>query len=236
LLGPELEVDNDVNWAALADHHDGSASDVDDFYYCHLGHGFGGAVVWAGEVVRAVGVSLVRSPTSRPVVLRADQMRLIECFAAWDLLGAGSSTIHVAKVRDVLEGGSAGHRRIRDGVVLAIAKAVASVTALLNPSAVILGGPSSDAADFSDRLRERVQATAVVDTEVRSAQLGPPAPLIGARIAAGRSARQGLLARTPVRSGSRHEYVQSIGRLVLPAGKEVARMDRSTVTPLFGGR
>ena len=52
LLGPELEVDNDVNWAALADHHEGSASDVDDFYYCHLGHGFGGAVVWAGEVVR----------------------------------------------------------------------------------------------------------------------------------------------------------------------------------------
>src|SRR6478752_7659884 len=50
LLGPDLHVDNDVNWAALAEYHDGSAVELEDFCYCYLGHGLGGAVVRSGEI------------------------------------------------------------------------------------------------------------------------------------------------------------------------------------------
>ena len=51
-LAPVVEVDNDVNWAALAERVQGNATDLDDFVLCYLGEGVGGAVVIDGSVVR----------------------------------------------------------------------------------------------------------------------------------------------------------------------------------------
>ena len=56
LLGdrlPGLQIDNDVNWEALAEARTGHATDLDEFFYCHLGHGLGGAIVRDQQV--AVG-------------------------------------------------------------------------------------------------------------------------------------------------------------------------------------
>ena len=47
LVGVRIDVDNDVNWAALAERDAGVVSGLDDFCYLHLGHGLGGAVVQA---------------------------------------------------------------------------------------------------------------------------------------------------------------------------------------------
>jgi predicted NBD/HSP70 family sugar kinase len=96
----------------------------------------------------------------------------------------------------VLEAGTVADGRVRDGVVVAVATAIASMIALLNPSAVVIGGPWSNAADFSVRLQERVQEIAVVETMVRPALLGSDAPLTGARITAVRSAQRRLLDST----------------------------------------
>jgi predicted NBD/HSP70 family sugar kinase/biotin operon repressor len=196
LLGPGLEVDNDVNWAALAEYHEGSAAELDDFCYCHLGHGLGGALVWQGEVVRGsrgLAGEIAHVRTSGP---RGRSMRLIEGFAVWGLLQRGSAAIDVPKLCAVLEGRTVADRRVRDGVVVAVSTAIASMIALLNPSAVVIGGPWSNAADFSARLQERVQEIAVVATTVRPALLGSDAPLTGARIAAVRSAQRRLLNST----------------------------------------
>src|SRR4051794_7555366 len=48
---PGIEVDNDVNWAALAEHQQGNATDLEDFALCYLGAGIGGALVVGGAVV-----------------------------------------------------------------------------------------------------------------------------------------------------------------------------------------
>ena len=50
-------------------------------------------------------------------------------------------------VRTVLEGRTAAERRTRDVLVDAVAGALSSVTALLNPAGVVVGGPWSSAAD-----------------------------------------------------------------------------------------
>jgi predicted NBD/HSP70 family sugar kinase len=45
VLAPHVQgavlVDNDINWAAQAEHHQGCAVDVADFVYLHLGEGLG---------------------------------------------------------------------------------------------------------------------------------------------------------------------------------------------------
>ena len=51
-----VEIDNDVNWAALAERVQGNATDLDDFVLCYLGEGVGGAVVIDGSVVGVVAV------------------------------------------------------------------------------------------------------------------------------------------------------------------------------------
>ena len=193
LLGEGLLIDNDVNWAALAEHDRGSASELDDFCYCHLGHGLGGAVVRRGEVVRgSAGLAgeiahlLTRGPGGRA-------MRLVECFAAWDLLLPGSSAIDVTRVIGVLETGPDEADARREEIVQAVAGAIASMAALLNPAGVVVGGPWSAAGGFAGLLTARLRELSIVDVPVRSAHLGGDAPLAGARLAAVRAAQLSLL-------------------------------------------
>lgn len=193
LLGANLHVDNDVNWAAVAEYHQGSATDLTDFCYFYLGHGIGGAVMWNGEPIRGGAGLAGEFAHVRTTGPGGRSMRLIECFGAWELLQRGSSAIDVARLTAILESPGAAARRLRDAVVTAVAGAVSSVTAMLNPTGVIIGGPWSAVADFGSRLTERVRDLAVIDTEVRQAAIGVAAPLVGARLAAVQAAQRSLV-------------------------------------------
>jgi predicted NBD/HSP70 family sugar kinase len=105
-----------------------------------------------------------------------------------DLLQVGSTAIDVPRVSGLLEGRTAADGRVRDAIVTAVAGAIGSMAALLNPGAVIIGGPWSRAGDFHRLLAERVHRDAIIDTEIRLAELDDHAALVGARIAAVRSA------------------------------------------------
>jgi predicted NBD/HSP70 family sugar kinase/biotin operon repressor len=194
VTGADVEVDNDVNWAALAEYHGGNASGLDDFCYCHFGYGLGGAVVRGGEVVRGtrgLAGEIAHIRTEGP---RERSMRLVECFAAWDLVQPASSAIDVPRLSTILEGATAADRRQREGVIRAVAGAVGSITAFLNPTCVVIGGPWSSVGGFNQLLAERLHQTAVVDAEVRPAALGDEASLVGVRVAALRAANRRLLA------------------------------------------
>ncbi|SER32008.1 ROK family transcriptional regulator [Microlunatus flavus] len=198
LLGVGVEVDNDVNWAALAERDEGVAAGVEDFCYLHLGHGLGGALVQGGQLVRGhTGLAgepahvLTTGPGGRA-------MALVDCFGELGLLRPGSDTIAVDAVVRVLEGGDREDVRRRDVVVEAVAGVLVTVAALLNPAAVVVGGPWAGAADFTARLVHRADALLVPPTRVVPAGLGGGAPLRGARVAALGSLRAELfdLART----------------------------------------
>ena len=184
LVGVGVEVDNDVNWAALAEQDAGVAAGLDDFCYLHLGHGLGGALVQGGRLVRGhAGLAgepahvLTRGPGGRA-------MALVDCFGELGLLRPGSDTIAVDEVVRALAGGSAEDARRRDAVVEAVAGVLVTVAALLNPAAVVVGGPWAGAADFASRLADRTDALVVPSTRVVPAGLGAGAPLLGARVAA----------------------------------------------------
>jgi predicted NBD/HSP70 family sugar kinase len=193
LVAAPLQVDNDVNWAALAEHHAGSGQDFRHFFYCYLGPGIGGALVSDGAVLHgALGLAgeLAHVRTTGP---GGRSLRLVECFAAWQLLQPGTSAIDVDRLRDLLERPAASARRTRDEIATAVAGALATVTALFNPEGVVVGGPWSAAGGFDQLVADRLVSSAVVPAVVRTAALGPDAPLLGARGHAVRAAQRLLV-------------------------------------------
>jgi len=195
LASAELLVDNDVNWAALAEHREGSAQELSDFFYCYLGPGIGSALVAGAAVVhghRGLAGELAHVRTDGP---GGRSLRLVECFAAWDLLEPGSRAIDVPRLTHLLESEQPQHRRVKDEVVQAVTGALCSVTALFNPQGIVIGGPWSAPGGIADLVADRLHEQAEIDAEVRGARLDAAAPLVGARSQAVRVAQQALLAR-----------------------------------------
>jgi predicted NBD/HSP70 family sugar kinase len=191
-VSSSVVVDNDVNWAALAEHQQGNATDLQDFALCYLGAGIGGAVMVGGAIVggaRGMAGELARALTAGPA---GRSVRLFECFGAWDLLEPGSEAIDVSRVRTVLEGGSAANRRLRDEIATAVAGALNSVVALLDPQGVLLGGPWGSAPGLIDLVAERIEPVADPALILRPAALTDAPYRDGVRIRAVAAARQAV--------------------------------------------
>ncbi len=180
----DLVVDNDVNWAAIAEHRQGAATDLDHFFYCFLGPGVGGALVVDGQVGhggRGLAAELAHVLTSGP---GGRALTLATCLESWGLVRPRSHAVDLAAMERVLTGTTVADRRRRDAVVGAIAGALCSVTAVLNPQAVLIGGPWAGIGGLDQRVGELVGDRSAVEVEVRSAALAAEAPLIGTRIRA----------------------------------------------------
>ena len=191
-VAPVVEVDNDVNWAALAERERGNATDLNDFTLCYLGEGIGGAVVIDGYVVRGsrgLAGELAHARTTGP---GGRSSTLFECFAAWDLLVPGSEAIDVGRVRAVLEGRSAGQRRQAGEIAGAVAGALSSVVALLDPQGVLVGGPWGSAGGLLDLIAERLDAPGGAGLVLRPAALTEAPYRVGIRTRAVAAARQAV--------------------------------------------
>jgi predicted NBD/HSP70 family sugar kinase len=191
-LAPVVEVDNDVNWAALAEHEQGNAVDLDDFVLCYLGAGIGGALVVGGAVVRGsrgMAGELARARTTGP---EGQSLRLFECFAAWDLLQPRSEAIDVSRVRAVLQSSAAADHHRRDEIATAVAGALSSVVALVDPRGVLIGGPWGSAPGLIEAIGERMDPAADPVLILRPAGLTEAPDRQGTRIRAVAAARQAV--------------------------------------------
>ena len=193
LLGLAPVVDNDVDWAAMAERAEGSARGLDDFAYVFLGPGLGGAVVSAGRVLhggRGLAGEIAHVRTIGP---GGRACRLVEVFAELGLRRTGSAALDVDRIRTVLDGRTAADRTTARQVVEALAGVIASIGTVLDPQAVIVGGPWAGHPTLADRLAPAVGHLAAVPTEIRFADLGPDAPHLGARRSAVRAAQDALI-------------------------------------------
>ena len=81
-------VDNDVNWAAVAEQRQGVATDLSEFGYCYLGAGLGLGLVSRGRVrARAPRPGRRAGARADPRPRRADAAAG-QCFAEWGLRAA----------------------------------------------------------------------------------------------------------------------------------------------------
>ena len=95
LVDGPVTVDNDVNWAARAEHSHGGATGVQDFVYVFLGEGLGCAVVSDGEVRRGhagLAGEIAYVVTAGPGGMA---MRLTDVFDALGLRRPGTAAIDV---------------------------------------------------------------------------------------------------------------------------------------------
>ena len=201
LLGLPPLVDNDVDWAALVERSVGSMQGLDDFAYVFLGPGLGGAVVSGGAVLhggRGLAGEIAHVRTIGP---GGQARRLVEVFAELGLRRPGSAALDVERIRAVLDGRTADHRATRQMIITALAGVIASIGTVLDPQAVVVGGPWADHPALAEQLPTTVESLAVVSTEIRFAELGADAPHLGARQAAVIGAQTALTSRLVPASG-----------------------------------
>ena len=172
LVDGPVTVDNDVNWAARAEHSHGRAAGVRDFVYLFLGEGLGCAVVADGEVRRGhagLAGEIAHLVTVGP---RGVAMRLTDVFDTLGLRRPGSTAIDVPALLHAVEAETESAAEVQTTLARAVAGALSAVVALTDPAVVLVGGswgrhPSVLAAvahEFADTPRNvPVQAAAVND-------------------------------------------------------------------------
>ncbi|MGW6442045.1 ROK family protein [Lentzea sp. NPDC055074] len=129
LVGEPVVVDNDVNWAAQAEH---AALGVADFAYLYLGEGLGCALVSDGSVRR--GHSGLAGEISHLVTVGpSGATPFIEVFGELGLRQHGTTAIDVARLLVSDE--------VHDVVATAIGGVVTALVTLADPAVVVVGGP-----------------------------------------------------------------------------------------------
>lgn len=153
----EVLVDNDVNWAARAERDSGSAVDVDDFVYVHLGEGLGCAVVSDGEVRRGhrgfageIAHVMTRGSTGAAVPFT-------QVFAELALRRPGSTAIDVEALSAAVQGGDAHAERVVGVLADAVSGVLMAAIAFGDPELIVLGGAWARLPAFVETLHERME-------------------------------------------------------------------------------
>ncbi len=192
-LGVPVELENDVNMAALGEHWQGHAQGVDDFVFIALGTGIGMGIIVDGDLrrgARGAAGEIAYLP------LGADPFD-----PSMHLHGALEETVSgVALVRRYLElapDSQPDRRRApeifaaaREGIQHAreaiddqarpVAVAIASVVAVLDPALVVLGGGIGSQPELRDNIRTHLARLMTTPVPVESSRLLDRASLVGA--------------------------------------------------------
>ncbi|WP_404444765.1 ROK family protein [Microbacterium marinum] len=182
-LGPvaAVRVDNDVNWAAVAERHLGSMMNCDDFVYIHLGSGLGAGIFSSGELMRghrglAGEVGYVRKSDAQDITQRLAS------------LGLGSKSrygLDVAATTRVFTDPA-----LRDQAELALSELsllIANLATLLNTQAIVFGGPLSNVEPLMAALYTRIPTLTL---DAPRMEMSCQSSLTGASLIAGRMAHE----------------------------------------------
>lgn len=189
--GPVV-VDNDVNWAALAERDSVGAEQLRDFAYLYLGEGLGCAIVNDGQVRRGragltgeIAHVVTAGPGGRAV-------RFIELFEELGLRLSGSTAIDTQRLLD-------SSAATRETIGTAVSGVVAAVVALADPQEVVVGGSWGPA--LIDSIRA---ATALMPRQVsvRPTELTSEPVLTGVRAEALRRLRSSVTATSRSERGA----------------------------------
>jgi predicted NBD/HSP70 family sugar kinase len=185
LVTAPVLVDNDVNLAALAEHRVGAAIGAASFGYVYLGAGLGLGLYVGDQLIRGahglageIGYLPGRPDGPTPRTLAAEL--LASGFGRPD---APSTDVEaVVRLLDRCEddGGGPAERRALGVLSDAVARAVASISAVVDPELVLLGGPLGGHRALLPAVRDALAAISAAPTRLDYGTLGSLAPLRGA--------------------------------------------------------
>jgi predicted NBD/HSP70 family sugar kinase len=180
IRAPNIVVDNDVNWATLAERHLGAMAGEDNFVYIYLGDGLGAGLFLGGALQRGY-----RGTAGEIGYLRdLDGLDLTQGLAAH---GFGRGSSYGLDSRALSTFRSSPPPGELELAMQRVAHHVANIVTLLNPRAVVLGGPLTRQESVLRLVTEHVAGLTVSPVDVVA---GSFAPLDGASFEAHRLARR----------------------------------------------
>lgn len=213
-FGVPVQVDNDANLAALAEHALGAARDAQDAAVITLGTNIGLGLILGGRIYRgarggAGEIGLLLVPAANNPQEHAES-RLVDAGSfgraisrapagyAWieELVGGGALATAAGGIHSRVFAPAAlaepSIRRLSENAIEGWAMAIADLAVLLDPGVVVLtGGVATDAAPLLNVLQRRVAELAGFRLEIRLGELGPDAELLGADLLARASLERG---------------------------------------------
>lgn len=203
LIDTPVEVDNDANFAAIAEHHLGAARFVRDFVYIFIGIGIGMGLFLNGDLVRGHR-GLVGEIGYLPIAVAKHQDTLSR-----QLLGRNASARHFitgAKdandavmthvLQDIFAQGERGDPTALELIheeAVAIGQAVAAVASVVDPELVIIGGPVGCHNLLVEQIQKIVMELAPLPIPVQAASIRKDPSLAGAAVRALRVAKSTLM-------------------------------------------
>ena len=207
-LRAPVELDNDANAAALAEHEYGAGRGAENMVYMTISTGIGGGLILGGRLIHGVGDAagevghMIVEPGGIPcgcgsrgcleticsgtnIARRAAER--IANGARSPLLPAGGDpkSITALAVAEAARAGDAVAAEVWDETIEYLALGVGNVIAAFAPEAVILGGGVSTAGDqllvpLRRRIRESVKIAPVEQVRIEQAALGGDSGVYGA--------------------------------------------------------
>ncbi|GLY63594.1 ROK family transcriptional regulator [Amycolatopsis taiwanensis] len=198
VMGTDLIVENDANLAAIGEHEAGAARGVDVFVCLTVGTGIGMGIVVNGSLFRgAHGAAgeVGYLPYGWPPPGTPPRQGRLESAAAADSVVAlaAEQGLSVPTAKEVFELAREGDQRalrVVEEEAERLAFVVSSVTAVIDPALVVLGGGIGKNIDLLAEPLNRALANATpLRPEIVPSQLGEEAALTGAITIAVRTAR-----------------------------------------------
>jgi predicted NBD/HSP70 family sugar kinase len=189
LLGEATAIENDVDAAAVAERDHGHGRDVSTFAFVSIGTGIGMGLVLDGKLHRgahgAAGEIAFLPLADRPLDPRDAQRR-----GALEAAGSSAAIVRAAReagarlrsARSVFAAAEAGDERAQEVVAAeadVVARALASIVAVVDPELIVLGGGIGRAPGFAEQVGARLSRLSPVVPDVRPSALGEDAVVDG---------------------------------------------------------
>ena len=197
-LGIPASIDNDVNLAALGEHHAGSARDIDNFVFIAIGTGVGAGIVANGELMRGaawtageIGYMLVPGASETPV--KRGQPGALESIVGGEGIKAywqehwmeNSTTLpQISSATEIFDGALKGDTlacQVLQRAARTLSYAIYNLSLTLNCPLFVLGGSIGLHQAFIEATQTFLQArSARVQLNLVRSTLGSEAQLTGA--------------------------------------------------------
>ena len=154
--GVNLLIDNDVNFAALAERAFGLARDVSSFAYLYVGAGMGMGLFIGDQLVRgAHGLAGEVGELTAPAARRPTLARVLSDAGFG---GSDAPAVDVDAVLALLDSPGAHAQRI-GRMAAAVADAIRATCAVVDPELIVLGGPIGSHPVMVEKVRTQVGAS-----------------------------------------------------------------------------
>ncbi|MEV5712834.1 ROK family transcriptional regulator [Amycolatopsis mediterranei] len=181
-IGPDVLLDNDVNFSALAERREGAGRGAKSFAYVYVGAGLG--------VSLYVGEHLIRGAhglAGEIGYLDSAGRTLADALAGQGFGRADAPSLDVGALLSTLDTAAAGDAGAIERLRLlgaTLGRAVAAICTIVDPDLVVLGGPAGSRAGLVTEIRRTVSAAAPGPVRVTAGEVTDSAALRGALLSA----------------------------------------------------